>query len=106
MTQTDRVYQLLRRRGEAGITVADFIGPETADGGPTVSRLAARVGQLRHERGLNIVAEGRRGGYVIYRLREEQRLTVPAPAVAPIEPGQLVPAAPPRSALLGWEDAA
>lgn len=46
MTQRDRVLRLLKQRAGEGITQADFDGP-TADGGPPVRRLAARVEELR-----------------------------------------------------------
>jgi hypothetical protein len=102
LTQTARVEQLLRRRGEHGMTAAEFTAP-TVDGGPPIFRVAARVAELR-ARGLAVVSEDTRdGGLTVYVLREPQRVTVTAPAEAPGAMGQLVLDRP-RSAILGPED--
>src|SRR4051794_10993562 len=104
MTQTDRVYALLRRRGEQGITAGEVAPPVGVDGGPPIFRVAARIADLR-DRGQVIVTEGRRDGFAVYVLRERQRVTVAAPAHVPGASGQLVLDTP-RSAILGPEDAA
>lgn len=48
MTQRERVERLLKERGLAGITQADFDGP-TADHGLPIRRLAARIEELRRD---------------------------------------------------------
>lgn len=102
LSQKARVLGLLRERGDRGITAADFLLPDVVDGGKPIARLAARVDELR-SRGLTIVTEGRRAGFSIYVLREERRVAaVPPPAT---EPAVLVVSRP-RSAVLGWDDAA
>lgn len=106
MTQTERVEQLLRRRGDHGITLVDFLPPETADGGGPLTRLSARVADLRQS-GRNIVTEGTRDGFAVYVLRDEQRISAgapPADTLPPTEQQTLVRNAP-QSAVLGWEDA-
>lgn len=102
LTGTERVEQLLRRRGDEGIDQSDFLGPETADGGPPITRLAARVAELRG-RDVNVVTEGYRGGFAVYVLREERRVAV-APASEPDGQEMLPLDLPPRSATDPWDD--
>ncbi len=46
----ERVLDLARRRGRAGFHSSDFDVPgQTADGGPPIRRLAARVDELRNQ---------------------------------------------------------
>lgn len=103
MTQIQRVEQLLRRRGDQGITARDFAPPSTADGGPPIFRLAARIADLRAGHELPIVTEGVRDGFAIYVLRETRRLSVEPPE-ATDDQESLLPDQP-RSAVLGWEAA-
>jgi hypothetical protein len=106
MTQVQRVEQLLRRRGSRGVCLADFLPPATADGGGPITRLGARIADLR-ESGRDIVTEGTRDGFAVYVLREKQRVAASAPAetTASAEQATLLGDTP-RSAVLGWEDAA
>ncbi|WCB92293.1 hypothetical protein DSM104299_00983 [Baekduia alba] len=107
MTQTARVEQLLRRRGELGITAADFLLPDVADGGPPILRLAARVDELRSRHGVTIVTLFEHKGdarVARYVLREQHFVTASMPVNAPDASDQLL-APPPRSAVLGWEEA-
>lgn len=80
MTQKGRVLELLKKRGQNGITQVDFLAPWVADGGKPITRLAARVLELR-DAGFNIENRGTRNGCVVYVLadpvikpREEQIL--------------------------------
>ena len=105
MTQVQRVEQLLRRRGEHGVTAADFLLPHVVDGLKPVARLAARIDELRSRGGLTIHTEGTRGGFAVYVLRETQRVTSTTPSASP-PADQLALATPPRSAIYGLEDPA
>lgn len=67
MTQTDRVLAALTRAGARGLTQADFLMFPTIDGGPPITRLAARVEELRDE-GFRVVSGERRDKCVVYRL--------------------------------------
>lgn len=70
-TQTDRVLALLRTRGTAGISPLDFDpspGSTVADGGSRITRVAARVRDLR-DQGHTIVKVGdTREGFARYVL--------------------------------------
>lgn len=80
VTQKDRIERALRRTGQRGITQADFIGAVIVDGGAPITRVAARIDELKQS-GLKITAFGHRdGGCVIYRLEEH---IPPPPAAAP-----------------------
>lgn len=68
MTQRDRVLRALRQRGTQGITAVDFLAPDVIDGGPPITRIGARILDLRHD-GFHIEVAGRRdGGCAVYRL--------------------------------------
>lgn len=69
MTQRDRVLRALQLVGERGVTQADWLRQPTPDGGPPITRLAARVEELRetHE----IVVNGRRDSCAVYVLRSK-----------------------------------
>jgi hypothetical protein len=102
MTQVQRVEQLLRRRGEHGITAKDFM-PPTADGLSPIWRCAARVNELRQTGHVIETRLEQQGGARVahYFLIGEERVTVPVSA-APSAPDELLPAAP-QSAVLGWD---
>lgn len=67
-TQVERVERLLRQRGEQGVTPVDFLLPNIVDGGRPITRVAARVLDLRNQ-GLNITTSGTRNGVAVYVLR-------------------------------------
>lgn len=67
MTQADRVLAALTRAGSHGITQTDFIRYPTLDGGPPITRLAARIEELR-DSGFVITSGERRDRCVIYRI--------------------------------------
>ena len=76
MKQTDRVLKGLRAAGPRGITQADFSGLHgTPDGGPPITRVAARIAELRAA-GLAISADTKRDSCSVYVLVHEPiRLT-------------------------------
>lgn len=76
MTQAQRVLLALRRAGDRGITAHDFYATPV-DNGPRISRVAARVLDLRAQ-GHVIVPAGERDGHRVYVL-------VGAAGVAPRE---------------------
>jgi hypothetical protein len=107
MTQKLRVLAALRSRGARGITSVDFLLPNIIDGGKPITRVAARVLELRQENH-RIVVEGERDGCYIYRLLEDAqdaRPVPPAPSAAETL-GSLPDAARPRNAIFGWDEEA
>lgn len=112
-TQCYRVLKALRAHPD-GLTQVDFLAPDVIDGGYPITRLAARIQDLR-DRGAEIFVDGKRNGCAIYRLHEA--LPVPPPKVVtparePEEPALFDPGAAmgsttltPRSAIFD-EDAA
>lgn len=71
MTQTERVLEALRTVGDKGLTQVDFLRYPTIDGGPPITRVAARVEELR-DQGYCIVSGERRDKCVVYRMRPEK----------------------------------
>lgn len=67
MTQTDRVLAALYLHADRGITQVDFLRFPTIDGGPPITRVAARIEELR-DQGFLIVSGERRERCVVYRL--------------------------------------
>lgn len=70
MTQTERILSALRTAGPRGITQSMFTPPEggtVIDGGGRITRVAARVLELRAE-GYVIVKGARRDGFDTYVL--------------------------------------
>lgn len=81
MTQRDRVCRALQHAGPRGITQVDFLRTPTVDGGPPITRVAARVEELRAG-GLRVENQGRRQSCVVYVLR---------PPVVSDEPARVQP---------------
>lgn len=72
-SQKTRVLASLRHAGPRGISQADWSGLHgTPDGGAPITRVAARVADLRAD-GHTIHASGRRAGCVVYQLVREHR---------------------------------
>lgn len=94
ISQRDRVLAALRHAGPTGLTQIDFFAPQVCDHGPPITRLAARIGELRDE-GHTITSSGTRNGCAVYRL-----VSGGAPE-APVEGAHapLAPAAPSESTL-------
>lgn len=72
MNQVERVVRLARSRGAQGITQVDFLTP-TADGGPAITRLAARVYDAKGQ-GFEFCKAGTRNSCDIYCLVEMSTL--------------------------------
>lgn len=79
MKQTTRVLRALRRHPD-GITQVDFLLPNVIDGGRPITRLAARIRDLRTE-GEEIVTDGERYGCAVYKLPPKQPVVLPPPVV-------------------------
>lgn len=79
MTQSKRVLRALRRHPE-GICQPEFLLPNVIDGGPPITRLAARIRDLRSQ-GHEIVTDGERYGCAVYRLPSPPRVELPPPVV-------------------------
>lgn len=76
-TQSHRVLLALRSHPN-GITQVDFLAPDVIDGGFPITRLAARIQDLR-DNGAEVFVDGKRNGCAIYRLHEVE--PVPPPKV-------------------------
>jgi len=74
VTQSERVLRALQRAGDRGVTQVDFALPDVIDGGPPITRVAARVKDLR-EHGHMIVAAGTRQQCRVYALVSRRELT-------------------------------
>lgn len=75
MSQTDRVLKAPRQAGTRGITQSDFTPPEggtVIDGGGRITRVAARVLDLR-EKGHGITTGPDRDGFTTYVLTHLKR---------------------------------
>lgn len=73
-SQPTRLHRALELAGSIGITQADFDAPDVIDGFPPIPQIARRIHDLRAKRGLNIITDGERQGFAVYKL---------APAVSP-----------------------
>lgn len=67
MTQTERVLAALAANPDRGITQVDFSLPNVIDGGPPITRVAARIGELRED-GHNVISDGHREKCRVYKL--------------------------------------
>jgi hypothetical protein len=73
VSQSDRVLAALYDHPERGINSVDFLRFPTLDGGPPITRLAARIEELRVQ-GFNIESCERRERCTVYRLRPDLTL--------------------------------
>jgi hypothetical protein len=83
-TQLERV--IAAARAFNGTCQADWLAPVTPDGGPRITRLAARLQEAEDRLGCSFECLGRRGGTKIYRLvagPEVPRAGDPAPDPEP-----------------------
>lgn len=77
MSQKGRVLKSLERAGRRGVTQADWSGVSgTPDGGPPITRLAARVLELQND-GHRIINAGRRDKCRVYALGETTPVEAP-----------------------------
>jgi len=77
MTQTQRVLKALEDAGPAGITQKDFLLPDIIDGGAPITRVGARIKELRED-GHVIESAGVRQKFAVYvlvRTRPAENLT-------------------------------
>lgn len=79
VTQATRVLAALSRAGDRGLTQGDWLNPGGADGAGRITRVAARVEELRAD-GLPIVKDGKREGFAVYRLVSTDRKETPCAA--------------------------
>lgn len=84
MNQAPRVLAALRAHPDRGVTSVDFLRIPTIDGGPPITRLAARIKELKDD-GHSIVDAGTKDGCKVYRLEQ------------PLADGQLFAAAAPNA---------
>lgn len=83
MTQRDRVLKALQSAGLRGITQIDFLRFPTLDGGAPITRLAARVQELRDE-GHEILSADTRDRCAVYRLKGQDVSTGPVRLGGPV----------------------
>ena len=86
MTQCERV--LKASRGLRGVTQGDFAGPYTVDGGPTISRVAARIQDLK-DQGHTFDVIGERNGFRVYRLHGDVERSISPPSSSGVPSGVL-----------------
>lgn len=82
LTQRQRVLQALQRVGSRGLTQVDFLMPSVIDDGPPITRVGARIEELRNG-GYRIENHGRRDKCVVYVLRLDGQPHKPIPEPAP-----------------------
>jgi len=110
VTQSERVLRALQTAGSRGVTQVDFSLPDVVDGGPPITRLAARVKDLRGQ-GHTIIAAGLRQSCRVYELVPQAGLAEPSgasdTAYVAADAGLFAPAETPapRCAIYDdWED--
>lgn len=69
MTQSERVLRALRASGPIGITQGDFLPPNVIDDGPKITRVGARIKDLK-DTGYTIASGGTRDGFAVYVIEE------------------------------------
>jgi hypothetical protein len=105
MGQRARVLAALRSRGARGVSAPDFLLPDIIDGGKPITRLAARMLELRED-GHEIQVIGENHGCAVYRLMRDAQdapTVPPAPSSAETLSG-LPGTARPRLAIYDDED--
>jgi hypothetical protein len=85
LTQKDRVLRALRTTRGRGVTAVDFLAPAVIDSGAPITRVAARIEELRKD-GHNIQLAGRRDECVIYVLAPPAEPWQPIPDDTVAEP--------------------
>jgi hypothetical protein len=104
-SQNDRVQRALELQGSIGITQQDFTPPNVIDGMDGISRIGARIHDLKTKRGLIFdESAGERDGFQVYRLAatSSDGETAAAQALAGAHSGSLfdMPPAGPANALV------
>lgn len=82
MSQCKRVWKALERHSQ-GVTQADFLPPNVIDGGHPITRLAARIRDLRDD-GLDIVVDGERYGCAVYKIPQPEPVPIPESDISDI----------------------
>lgn len=90
-TQRERVLNALHSNRHRGVAQPDFLGPDTIDGAKPITRLAARIEELRDE-GVSIEVVGRRNRCAVYRLVDGEGGDAPQGFSSP-GPGRVIPLA-------------
>lgn len=97
MTDKQRVLRLALARGDKGLTQVDFMLPNVVDDAKPITRLAARIKDLRDE-GIEFVDGGRRNGMKVYILDRNSLAKAslpPGPQASPEAGGTQAPGAAP-----------
>lgn len=97
MTDKQRVLRRGFEAGDTGFTQVDFMLPNVCDGGKPITRLAARIKDLRDE-GVEFADGGRRNGMKVYILDRESLAKAslpPGPQASPTVGGTQAPGAAP-----------
>lgn len=110
-SQKDRVLLHLVRAGSRGVHQGEWLQHGGADGLGRITRLAARIDELR-EIGMDIRTEGLRDGFGVYRYYPARVEPAPPQQEAPAPPAAALfelafddVCPPPRNAILGEEAA-
>jgi hypothetical protein len=82
LTQRQRVLQALQRVGARGLTQVDFLMPSVIDGGAPITRVGARIEELRAA-GHQITSTGRRDRCAVYVLHIDGPAHTPIPEPDP-----------------------
>jgi hypothetical protein len=83
-SQADRVLMSIVQAGSQGVTQGQWLQTGGIDGLGRITRVAARVRELRED-GLNVVTDGERDGFVIYKLRAAPKRVVEAKPEPPAD---------------------
>lgn len=96
MSQSRRVRRALERHAQ-GVCSVDFLLPNVIDGGLPITRLAARINDLR-KAGVEIEVDGERHGCAVYKLAQTpqrvqvtpvgRRQPMPTPPAVPESPAE------------------
>lgn len=81
LTDQERVIRLLRARGPEGVTMTEFLAPNVVDGLKPITRMAARIGDLRHKHGHEIRTDQVRSGEALVARYVLVRDACPPPAL-------------------------
>lgn len=124
LSDKQRILRLALSRGHKGFTAVDFLAPDVADGLKPITRVAARVNDLRNE-GIRFTDGGRRNAckvYILDRSSLADSTLPPAPVsgasadrkqhqpemagALSSSPSAGVPETAPRNAIFDWDEAA
>ena len=101
----ERVLELARKRGRAGVHQTDFDAGRVVDGGKPIRRLAARVDELKNQGHWFTTRRNRDRTTTYVLVRDAGALELALRAVSKADPERLfeiAPAAPLNAALTDW----